>query len=263
MVTTALPATTETVLSIGLGLGIIVVAALTAYLTIARTGRFDDDSTGTRSMTGFLMSGAYVTLWGAYYGFLLIVMALVGLIGKTYAAGSYAFVNGSFVETEKHPVGDQAVRMITVGISFIVIAGLAHRWHRAKGLELAAREDNPNAPAKKVVRSYVATVSFFAVAIAIVDLLLAVYTVVGIIAPGIFQSGGRTGSAKDLLLEAAVWLATGAVFQSTQRIAPAHLRLFGGGADHDHDHDHDHHHHDHGHRHDDPTEATVEHAEAD
>ena len=262
MVTTALPTATQSVLTIGLGLVIILVAAITAYLTIARTGRFDDDSTGTRSMTGFLMSGAYVTLWAVYYGVLLIVMALIGLIGKTYAAGSYAFVNGSFVATEKHPVGDQAVRMITVGVLFIVIAGFAHRWHKAKGLALAAGEENPNAPAKKVVRSYVATVSFFAVAIAIVDLLLATYNLVGIIAPGIFQSGSRTGSLKDLLFEAAVLLATGVVFQGTQRIAPASLRLFGGGSDHHHGHDHgDGHSHDHAH--DDGAEATVEHAEAD
>jgi len=262
MVTTALPNAIQSVLTIGLGLVIILSAAITAYLTIARTGRFDDDSTGTRSMTGFLMSGAYVTLWAVYYGVLLIVMALIGLIGKTYAAGSYAFVNGSFVATEKHPVGDQAVRMITVGVLFIVIAGFAHRWHKAKGLALAAHEDNPNAPAKKVVRSYVATVSFFAVAIAIVDLLLATYNLVGIIAPGIFQSGSRTGSLKDLLFEAAVLLATGVVFQGTQRIAPASLRLFGGGSDHHHGHDHgDGHSHDHAH--DDGAEATVEHAEAD
>jgi hypothetical protein len=152
--------------------------------------------------------------------------------------------------------------MITVGILFIVIAGFAHRWHKAKGLALAAQEDNPNAPAKKVVRSYVATVSFFAVAIAIVDLLLAAYNLLGIIAPGIYQSGSRTGSLKDLLLQAAVLLATSVVFQSTQRIAPASLRLFRGGSGHHHGHDHGHD-HDHDHHHDDPDDATVEHAEAD
>ena len=221
---------------------ILLIGALIAFLTIARAGRYDADPSGRRPMTAYLLSGAFATLWTAYIGAIGIASGFIGFIGKhtTYAM-PVAFGG------PKHPVGDANVRTITEGLLLVVIAGVASLLHRSRGLQIAADDDDANSPAKKVARTYAATVSFFAVAVFIVAALLGAYQLFQLIAPGIYGGATRLGTFRDLLLIGTILVTITVTFRSHQHIAPSELRLFSmGSGGHDHDHDHEGHDHDHG-----------------
>ncbi len=225
---------------------VLLVGAVVAFLTIARAGRLDPDPTGSRPMAAFLFSGAFATLWVAIIGIVSITTGILGFFGRNRGMGS-GF--GSFFGGPKHPVGDANVRTITQGVLLVLIAGIASLIHRRRGLALAAAEDDLNAPTKKVARTYVGVVSFFSIAVLIVTVLLGLYFVFELIAPGIYGGGSRWSTVKSLIEVAVVFIIVGASFLNHQAIAPRSLRLFGGvapeladghhhdGDDHDHDHE--------------------------
>jgi hypothetical protein len=222
---------------------VLLVGALIAFLTIARAGRLDPDPTGARPMAAFLFSGAFATLWVAIIGVVSITSGILGFFGRNRSA--YSGFDSSF-GGPKHPVGDANVRTITQGVLLVLIAGIASLIHRRRGLALAQAEDDLNAPSKKVARTYVGVVSFFSIAILIVAILLGLYLVFELIAPGIFGGGSRWSTVKSLIEVAVVVLVVGSTFLNHQAIAPRSLRLFSGveplvAEAHDHEaHDHDH-----------------------
>ncbi len=220
---------------------ILLIGALIAFLTIARAGRYDQDPSGRRPMTAYLLSGAFATLWAAYIGAIGIASGFIGFIGR-HSTSSMPYAFGG----PKHPVGDANVRTITEGLLLVVIAGVASKLHRARGLQIAASDDDANSPSKKVARTYAATVSFFAVAVFVVAALLGAYLFFQLIAPGIYGGGTRLGTFRNLLLDGTILLTISMTFPAHQRIAPSELRLFAMESDGHHDHDHDHEGHDHG-----------------
>jgi hypothetical protein len=195
------------------------LGSVATYIIIVVANRADPDPSGKRPMAVYLFAGAFLTLWVAYIGAITVVTSLVGLIGKHYASG---------FSLAKHPVGDAAVRGVSLGLLLLIIAGWAHEVHRRRGLEIAEGEDDPASPTKRVARSYVAVVSFVTILIMVVTSLATLYSLLGLIAPGIYQAGSRLSSFRAILVELFVLALTSIIFASHQALAPSSLRLFDG-----------------------------------
>ncbi len=193
------------------------VGSIITYVIIVVANRAEADPTGKRPMAVYFFGGAFATLWLAYIGLIITVVSLINLIGKNVA---YSF-------NESHPVGDAAIRGVTIGLLFFLIAGYAHYIHRRRGLELAASESDPASPTKRVARSYVAVVSFISVVILIVMTFAFLYTALSLIAPGVYHGPHFTNGLKGLLAEAFIFVLTGAIFWTHQSLAPSALQLFG------------------------------------
>ena len=207
------------------GLGALFIAVLlfagvgnlVTYVILVVANRADPDPTGKRPMAVFLFGGSFLTLWIAYIGAIAIITSLVGLIGTHISSQS-----GS-----QHPVGDAAVRGITIGLLLVLIAGGLHLLQKQRGLALAESESDPTSPTKRVARSYVAVVSFVSMLIMVVASVIFLYSLLGLIAPGVYHAGHRLGTFRMLLVEAFVLLLTAMIFRAHQRLAPMQLRLFG------------------------------------
>lgn len=193
------------------------VVGLGTYIIIVVANRSDPDPTGKRPISVYMFAAAFITLWLAFIGSVVIVSSLIGLIGTNY--GTTMAI---------HPVGDSAARGATIGALLLIVAGALYALHRRRGLALADSESDPASPTKRVARSYVSAVSFISIILAVVVTIAALYTIFGIIAPGVYEAGSRVSSAKGLLDELYVLLAALVVFGTHQSLAPTSLRLFRG-----------------------------------
>ncbi len=194
------------------------VGSIITYIIIVVANRSEPDPTGKRPMAVYFFGGSFLTLWVAYLGLVEVVVSLVSLIGTN--------VEFNFTR-EQHPVGDSAIRGISIGLILFLVAGYAHYQHRRRGLELAASESDASSPTKRVARSYVAVVSFVATLIAIIMSCAFIYTTLTLLAPGIYHgASNRTATAKGMLVEAFVLVLSGLVFWSHQNLAPGAMRLF-------------------------------------
>src|SRR5665811_1362982 len=170
---------------------VIVVGTVITYVIIVVANRADPDPTGKRPMAVFLFGGAFLTLWIAYVGAIAVVTNLVGLIGTRQSTNSFT--------SELHPIGDAAVRGVSMGLLLLLIGGTVHVLHRSRGLELAESETNPASPTKRVARSYVAVVSFVTVLILVVTTLGFLYGILSLIAPGVYGASARVDTLRQLL----------------------------------------------------------------
>jgi hypothetical protein len=175
------------------------------FVIVVIANRADPDPSGKRPMTAYLFSAAFVTLFAAISGILAAIFTLVAYIGHT-GNGGYGF---SF---EQHPARDATIRGVTLGLLLLVVAGAAHYFHHLRGMQLAASEPDASAPAKRVERSYVAVVSFISIVVLVLTTFYALYTIVQIIAPGVYQLSSRTAGWKALLDELAVIVVFAGVF---------------------------------------------------
>jgi hypothetical protein len=194
------------------------VGSVITYIIIVVANRADPDPTGKRPMAVYFFGGAFLTLWVAYIGLIAIVVSLVSLIGTN--------ITYNFGSSEQHPVGDTAIRGVSLGLIFFLIAGFMHYQHRRRGLELAASETDPSSPTKRVARSYVAVVSFMSVLIAIITSVTTIYTLLTLVAPGIYHGGNRTSTLKGLIVELFILGLAAVIFWTHQNLAPSGLRLF-------------------------------------
>ncbi len=188
------------------------VGSMITYLIIVVANRADPDPTGKRPITVYLVGAAFLFLWAAYIGSVVIISSLIGLIGTNYGPSP----------------GDAAARGVTVGLLIALVAGLLHVMHFRKALELADGESDPSSPTKRVVRSYVAVVSFISMLVLVVVSITMLWTLFGIIAPGVYHAPKRLDSFKNLLDQAYILFLSWFVFWGHQKIAPSSLRLFGG-----------------------------------
>jgi hypothetical protein len=204
-------------ISLGSLIGILIVALLIGvFVIVVFANRADQDAAGRRPMAAYLFTAAFFTLWIAFSGAVAIVVSLVSLIGHTTVFFGFG---------EIHPVGDAAVRGVTLGALLLIVAGAAHMLHRRRGLALAESEDDVSSATRRTARSYVAAVSFVTILIMIGDLIYTVYTICGLIAPGVYQAAGRTSTWKTLIIELCVLAFAALAFIRDQRLAPGSLRL--------------------------------------
>jgi hypothetical protein len=195
----------------------VVIVSAFAFFIVAIGNRSDADPTGSRPIAAYLFSGAFLFIWIAYFGIAAAAFSLVNLIGGHPAA--------PFLETVSY--GNEAIRACVLGALLVVLAGGAGFLHLQKGNALADAEANPSGPTKRVMRSYVALVSFIAVLIIVLALIVALWLVFGLISPTIFlASSSRTVTSRGILDALVLVILGAAIFSYHQRFAPASLRTF-------------------------------------
>jgi len=189
------------------------VGSVVTYIIIVVANRAEPDPTGHRTSAIFHVGTAFIALWLEIAGVITIFVTLFALIG----AGS----RQSF-SSEVHPLGDSTIRGITLGLLLSIVGGYTALTHRAKAKELARSDDSDASPSKRVVRSYAAVVSFISVLVVVVTFLAFLWAVLGMIAPGVYQTGSRTVDIRTLLDEAAVLAVFAWVFSTHRRLLGAH-----------------------------------------
>lgn len=213
-------------------LGFIFLALFMLAATIFIVGvsnRSDADPKGTRPMAAYLFSGSFLFLWIAYGGVVVALDSLINLIG-THPYGSLisGFGLGGSPFFQQPSYDNEAIRDCVVGAILLVFAGGAWLLHLRRGNLLADAEVDPSGPTKRVMRSYVAFVSFVAVIIFVVAISVAVYGVFELISPTIFGGAGSRDATTRGILDALVLVVlSGGVFSFHQRFAPTALRLLG------------------------------------
>jgi hypothetical protein len=195
------------VLVLALFIVLASVGSIVTYIIIVVANRAEPDPTGNRTSAIFHVGTAFIALWLEIAGVITIFFTLFDLIG----AGSRTYFS-----TEVHPLGDATIRGITIGLLLSIVGGYTALTHRAKAMELASNDEVVASPTKRVVRSYAAVVSFICVIVVVVTLLVFLWAVLGLIAPGVYQTGSRTDDFR-VLLDAATVLAVFSWVRSTHR----------------------------------------------
>jgi hypothetical protein len=206
-------------------LAFFVLAAM--IFIVGVSNRSDADPKGSRPMAAYLFSGSFLFLWIAYGGLVVALDSLVNLIGTHSSEfGSFGGVGLGIYGQPSYD--NEAIRDCVIGAILLVFVGGAYLLHLRRGNLLADAEDNPSGPTKRVMRSYVAFVSFIAVIIFVLAISVAVYGVFELISPSIFGGGGSRDATTRGILDALVLVVlSGGVFSFHQRFAPAALRLLG------------------------------------
>jgi hypothetical protein len=198
---------------------VAVFGALATLFIVAISNSKDTDAGGSRPMAAYLFSGGFIFLWIAYLGVDTAANSLIQALGDH--PSPFPGVPGPSYR-------DQAIRACVLGGLLLVIAGGAAILHLRKGASLAEAEGDANGPTKRVMRTYVALVSFLAIVILVVALVATGWLVAAEISPTIFLAGASRTDITRALLEALVLvLLAGAIFTSHQRYAPERLRLIG------------------------------------
>ena len=194
---------------------LIVLASLgsiVTYIIIVVANRADPDPTGKRTSAIYHVGTAFLTLWLEIAGVITVFVTLFGLIG---AGGTKSF------SSAVHPLGDATVRGVTIGLLLSIVGGLATLTHRGKAIELAESDSDEASPAKRVVRSYAAAVSFICVIVMVVTALATLWALLGLVAPGVYEVGSRTSDLRILLDEATVLGVFAWVFSSHRHFVGA------------------------------------------
>jgi hypothetical protein len=171
------------------------VGSIVTYIIIVVANRAEPDPTGKRTSAIYHAGTAFVALWLELAGVITIFVTLFGLIGAS-AAPSFS--------NEVHPLGDATIRGITIGLLLSIVGGYTALTHRVKAIELSIGDESAASPSKRIVRSYAAVVSFISVIVVVVTSLLVLWALLGLIAPGVYQTGGRLADFRLLLDEATV-----------------------------------------------------------
>lgn len=188
------------------------VGSIVTYIIIVVANRADPDPTGTRTSAIYHVGTAFVTLWLEIAGVITVMVTLFGLIG---AGGNKYF------SSAVHPLGDATARGITIGLLLSIVGGLATLTHRSKAVELAESDSNEASPAKRVVRSYAAAVSFICVIVLVVTSLAGLWSLLGLVAPGVYEVGSRTSDVRIILDEGTVLAVFAWVFSSHRHLVGA------------------------------------------
>jgi hypothetical protein len=179
------------------------VGSIITYIIIVVANRADPDPTGKRTSTIYHVGTAFLTLWLEIAGVITILATLFGLIGSSRS-------------------GDATTRGITIGVLLFLVGGIVSHTQRRRAVGLAESDSDEASPSKRVVRSYAAVVSFISLIVIVVTLIAAVWAVLGLIAPGVYDAASRTSSTVLLLDEATVFVVFAWVFATHRRLVSAH-----------------------------------------
>jgi hypothetical protein len=188
------------------------VGSVVTYIIIVVANRAEPDPTGKRTSTIYHAGTAFLTLWLEIAGAITIFATLFGLIG----AGGVRYFT-----TEKHPLSDATIRGVTIGLLLFLAGGFVSHSQRRKAVEMAESDPNEASPSKRIVRSYAAVVSFVCVIVIVVVGLAAVWAVLGLVAPGVYEAASRTSDVRILLDEATVLAVFAWVFSTHRRLVGA------------------------------------------
>lgn len=182
--------------------------SIMTYVIIVIANRADPDPSGKRPMAAYLFGGSFLSLWIAYVGSIVVVEALVSLMHSSA------------------PSTNTVARIVVVGFLLVLVGGVTHLFHRRRGLALADSETDPSSPTKRVMRSYVAAVSFISVFIALISAMVLGYLIFQLVAPGVFgAAGSRVDTLSSIIDSLYIIGVTAFVFFTHQALAPAPLRL--------------------------------------
>jgi hypothetical protein len=187
------------------------VGSIVTYIIIVVANRAEPDPSGTRTSAIYHVGTAFIALWLEIAGAITIFVTLFNLIGT----GSTTFFSN-----EIHPLRDSTIRGITIGILLSLVGGYTAISHRSKAIDLA--NVDPAGPSSRVLRSYAAVVSFISIVVVVVTLLAFAWSVLGQIAPGVYETGGRIQDLRNLLDEAAVLVIFTWVFSTHRRFVGAY-----------------------------------------
>jgi hypothetical protein len=188
------------------------VGSIVTYIIIVVANRAEPDPSGNRTNAIYHVGTAFIALWLEIAGVITLFVTLFNLIG----AG-----NTPNFSSEIHPLGDATIRGVTIGLLLSIVGGLTALTHRAKAIELANSDGNAASPSNRVLRSYAAVVSFVSVIVVVVVSLAILWALLGLIAPGVYQTGGRTGDLRTLLDELTVFAVFAWVFTTHRHLVGA------------------------------------------
>jgi hypothetical protein len=189
-----------------------LIAVLGIFVVIVVANRADPDPSGRRPLAAYLFGVSFLSVFVALVASSAIVLGLVQLIG------SHSGVSG----VSLHPVGDAVARVVVLS-GLIFLAAIVLLWtHLRRGLSLPEWMQGQPGPVGRVVRSYIASVSFVSVLIAASSVVAFVYEVLRILAPGVFElSGSRVSAARTLIVTLYVAFAAIAIVLVHLRLLPA------------------------------------------
>jgi hypothetical protein len=198
------------VFAIGLAVAAIVLLPLLVggvFVIVVVANRADQDPTGRRPAVVYGFATAFVTLFIALFATAGLVASLSDLIGSHAGRGGVGGVFGGLSSGSRsgslHPVGDAVARGSVLSILIALVAGVVYYLHAtaaARASDDAAATD----PIARVRASYVSAVSFVCVMIAVVSLVVVLYDVFRVVAPGVFSpdAGGDSAVAVRSMLPA-------------------------------------------------------------
>jgi len=199
---------------------VVIFGALALFFIVAIGNRTDSDPTGSRPMAAYLFSGSFIFLWITFLGLDVAANSLIQLLGShSVTFGSITVPGPSYTNA--------AIRACVLGGLLLVFAGGAFVVHLSRGTDLADGEADPSGPTKRIMRSYVALVSFVSIVIVVISLVAAAWLVCGLISPTIFlASSSKTVTLRSLLDALVLVLLAGVIFVGHQRLATDSVRLF-------------------------------------
>jgi hypothetical protein len=193
-----------------------LAAVMAIFVVIVVANRADPDPTGRRPVAVSLLAVAFFSIFVVLFGSFAIVLGLVQLIGSHSATATGAI-------GVEHPVGDAVARVVVLGGIIVAVASVLLLASTRRALSFPEIAQGQPGPVARVAQSYAASVSFVCVMIAAASLVVSVYEVFRIVAPGVFELTGSRVDAVRVLL-AALYLTLAAA-----TVVVAHARLMPGG----------------------------------
>ncbi|HVB05676.1 MAG TPA: hypothetical protein VNF07_05450 [Acidimicrobiales bacterium] len=198
---------------IGLAVGALLLVALLgivgAFVVIVIANRADPDPSGRRPYATYLFGASFILVWSALLGSAAVVSSLVQLIGKSTALSLGA----------RHPVGDAVARGVVLGGLILLLSLGALAVHEGRGRRLVGEEEAAAAPAVRVAKGYGAAVCFVSLFVALIALVVGLYALFQLVAPGVFQGRGRIPALRTIIDAGWLLFAAGVILASHLKIA--------------------------------------------
>lgn len=203
----------------------LLVGGVFVIVTVAN--RADPDPTGRRPAVVYGFAVAFATLYITLFataGFIASLCNLIGSHARSRPGSLFGIVTRS--TAAQHPVGDAVARGCVISLLVAIVAGVVYYLHATAAARASADAitGDPNA---RVRASYVSAVSFVAVAIIVVSLIVVLYDVFRLIAPGVFAPdlvGQRVVVLRSFLPALYLTVVTTALLLMHLRHAPEHFR---------------------------------------
>ena len=205
----------------------LLVGGIFVIVTVAN--RADPDPTGRRPAVVYGFATAFGTLFVTLFATAAFIASLCQLIGSHASRRSSGGVFGGIVThpaLSQHPVGDAVARGCVLSLLVALVAGTVYYLH-ATAAARASSDATTGDPNARVRASYVSAVSFVAVGIIVVALIVVLYDVFRLVAPGVFApdvDGSRVVVLRSFFPALYLAVATTALLLMHLRHAPEPFR---------------------------------------